>query len=263
MNATPIEPRPWPRVRWGLLIVLVFAAHIGLIFALGDRKPIVPRKPDFTPTVHLAADAAEMLALSDPTLFVLPHRNGFAGAAWLQSPPLEFQPFQWTEPPRWLEISVEQLGGVFAQLMQTDKFEAFQLEFKPAPGLTHPAPLPAEIAPVGHSTMRIEGGLARRRLLNTLELPSWPGADLLANSVVQVLVDAAGNVMSVTLLPPGSGSNEADQRAFELARSARFESLPGTESFSTSPAAGLSLGTMIFQWETVPIPGTNSPPANP
>ena len=78
--------------------------------------------------------------------------------------------------------------------MQTNTFVAFELEAKPAPELTAPAALEIETAPAVRSTLRLTGDLANRRWLNPPELRSEPAGDLLTNSVVQVLVDAAGNV---------------------------------------------------------------------
>jgi len=79
-------------------------------------------------------------------------------------------------------------------------------------------------------------------------------ADLLTNTVVQVLVDADGNVVSPALLPPGSGDSRADQRALEVARTARFQPLRGS-----SPA--LTVGVLVFEWRTVAL--TNAPASNP
>jgi len=75
---------------------------------------------------------------------------------------------------------------------------------------------------------------------------------------VQVLVDAAGNVVSAVLLPPANPGDAAsqfataDQRALELARRLRFE-----------PAPRLTVGQMNFDWRTVAPPATNSPAAVP
>src|SRR5437773_6757094 len=101
-----LSPAPWPRHRWGLLIALVFAAHVGLIFAFGDRHPIMPRPPGPAPELRLAIGSNELLALRDPTLFALPHPKGFAAAAWREISQTGFPPFRWTEPPRWLVLPV-------------------------------------------------------------------------------------------------------------------------------------------------------------
>jgi hypothetical protein len=87
-----------------------------------------------------------------------------------------------------------------------------------------------------------------------MNLPSWPYADVIAPSCVQVLVNAAGEVVSTTLLPLDNRSeaasryDAADQRALDLARTARF-----------APAPRLTIGRLIFNWHTVPPPATNAP----
>jgi len=263
MNPALSEPLPWPRRRWWFLITLVFAAHLGLIFTLTDRRPVVPRRPAGVPVLKLATDGGEMLALNDPTLFALPQLRDFAGAAWLQIPTPQYRPFQWTEPPRWLARPLEPLGTVFARFMETNRFAPFELELKPAPDLTVPelAPEPAVAA---QSVLRLEGDVAQRRLLNPIDLTNQPSSDLLTNSIVQVLVDATGNVFSPVLLPPGSGLKDADQSALELAKAARFEPLVRASAGGTpNPAAGWSGGLMIFEWHTVPPSETNTSAAFP
>ena len=256
MNATTSEPRRWSRRRWWTLIALVFAAHVGLIFALGDRKPVTPRPPASAPMLRLAAESNELLAFNDPTLFALPHRRGFAGAAWLQTPDVKFPPFRWAEPPRLLALPVEMLGGTFAQLMQTNWLAPFELEIKPMPELGVPVAPETGSMPAQRSTLRIAGGLKNRRLLNPPELPPQPWTDLLTNSVVQVLVNADGDVISPPTLLARCGLEKPDEFALGFARSARFEPLHGG-------ATKLTVGTIIFQWYTVPMLETNAPAPNP
>jgi hypothetical protein len=85
-----------------------------------------------------------------------------------------------------------------------------------------------------------------------MPLPSWPYADVIAPSRVQVLVNGAGEVVSAVLLPsdiPGEVQDaDADQRALELARAARFATAPG-----------LTVGRLIFDWCTVAPAATNAP----
>ena len=209
----------------------------------GNRKPITPRPPAFAPTLRIAAHPDKFLALNDPTLFVLPHHEGFAGATWEQKPDVRFEPYRWTEPPCFLSLSAQKLGIIFTQFMTTNVPTRFELEFKPAPEFAKPIAPQVGPAIPARSTLQITGELVNRRLLNPPELPSWPAADLLTNNVVQVLVDAAGNVISATRLfvPPGSGSPEADRRALELARATRFEPLRDNRT-------KLTVGTLIFHW---------------
>jgi hypothetical protein len=232
--------------RWLLLIVLVLAAHVVLIFMFGARKPETPRAVTNVPELKLANGSSEWLMLNDPTLFALPSREGFAGPAWLEPPHVQFHRQEWTEPPRWLQLPAGELGGVFSQFMETNHFATYQFELKPPPQFTVPlVPLEPKFAEI--STFRVEGDLARRPLLTPSALSSWPYTDVLKPSKLQVLVNAAGDVVSVVLLSP-SGYAAADQRALELARAARF-----------APAPGLTIGKLIFDWCTVAPPATNAP----
>jgi TonB family protein len=88
--------------------------------------------------------------------------------------------------------------------------------------------------------MQIEGALAERQLPAPISLTNWPFADLLSPGVVQVLVDAAGNVVSSVILTP-SGYDAADQRALAIARTLRFK-----------PATSVAVGRITFNWHTVP-----------
>jgi TonB family protein len=159
------------------------------------------------------------------------------------------------------------LGVFFARFMETNRFAPFQPALKPPVELTVPELAP-ETAPAADSELRIEGDLARRRLLNPMVLPLQPSpniltTDILTNSVVQVVVDAAGRVFSCTL-PASSGSTNADRCALDLARNARFEPLARDgASGAANPAAGLSWGRMIFEWRTTPLPTTPAPAAAP
>lgn len=254
MNAASSEQRGWSGGRWGALITLVFALHVGLIFALGGRKPVIPRRVENAPAVQFATRLTDAQQLEDPTLLARPHPRGFAGASWLPVPQLEFPPFRWTEPPRWLELPGEQLTAGFLRYVQTNRPTRLGLAPLPAP---EPARLPASetsFPAKRDSNYHLNGGLANRRWLNApADLPPQSAADPLTNSVVLALVDSDGQVISPVLLPPGSGSRRTDEFALELVRTARF-----------APAGNdLTVGTLVFEWNTVPLADTNSPGAKP
>jgi hypothetical protein len=244
---------PWTRGRWLTLIALVFAAHVALLFVFGGRKQIVPRAVTNVPTLKLADDSSEWIALNDPTLFALPHQKDFASAIGLQTAALKQPSFRWTEPPRWLSLFADELGMAFNQFMQTNCFASFELQLKPSLKLSTPL-LPIKPVLAQNSTLRVEGELAQRQSPSPINLTNWPYANVIAPSKVQVLVDAAGNVVSTVLLPPDSGFTaadqyeKADQRALELARAVRF-----------TPSSHLTVGRMIFNWHTVPMINTNEP----
>ncbi|HUA39161.1 MAG TPA: hypothetical protein VMA35_12290 [Candidatus Sulfopaludibacter sp.] len=249
------EPRPrprdsWPLSRWLLLILLVLAVHIALIFIFGTRKPVTPMAVKNAPKLELAAGSSEWLLLNDPTLFALPNVKGFS-SAWLEPPPLHFHRQEWTEKPRYLSLPAGELGAAFNQFMETNRFATVKLELKPPARFTVPlVPLEPRLAET--STLRIEGDITRRPLLTPMKLPSWPYADVIAPSKVQVLVNAAGDVVSAVLLPSNNAGEvrdaDADQRALALAGAARF-----------APASDLTIGKLIFNWCTVPPPATNAP----
>jgi hypothetical protein len=263
-GAVQVEPRPHPRRRWWGLVVVVFALQLGLIFWLGARTPPQRRQVANAPALQLAGTAAlEQLGLSDPTLFALPHQHGFSGAAWLSVPQPEFQSFEWSAPPRWLQLPLNQLGATFNEFIQTNNPGSSPSPPQPEPELTVP-----DSAPVALSRQRSElllvDDLARRRLLAPPQLPSFRHTDILSNSVVQMAVDAQGKAVSFTLIPPGSGSAEADQYALKEARAARFEPLSaGGPELPASRAAQLTWGKMIFEWHTLPVPPANPPAAGP
>ncbi|HWI55921.1 MAG TPA: energy transducer TonB [Bacillota bacterium] len=259
MSAAPVEPRSWPRRRLWAIVALVFALQVGLICWLGDRQPVRPRPAAFAPALQLLSEpATNLLALTDPTLFALPHRQGFSGLAWMQAPPQPFHPFTWTEEPRWLPLSVEQLGAAFNRFIETNQFNSLEACALPEPELT----LPMASAPEGfpdRSTLRVEGGLADRPLTTPLQLRSWAHSDLLTNSVVQAVVDAAGRPISVTLLVK-SGSEQADQHALEQVRTARFAPANvGGPQTTAPPLAQLDWGQLVFEWHTLALAPTNAP----
>lgn len=247
----------WPARRWGVLITLVFATQLALILWLGrpQRVRTIQRGP--APSLQLPAPGnSGLLAFDDPTLFALPHQEGFSGLAWLTVAEPDLHPFRWEEPPRLLALNPANLGSDFRTYMVTNQPTALpeiaQPEFK------FKVPEPAPSTPlVSASTLRLSGGLAGRRLLAPPELRPWPSLDILSNSVVQVLVGADGRPISATLLkPPGSAPTEADQYALRSATKVRFNAV---NADPLNPLAAIALGQMIFEWQTVPMPSTNAP----
>jgi hypothetical protein len=258
--ADPTPPRHgegWRLRRWLALVTLVFAAQILLLLAFGEKHFDPARAVKNVPHLALAQNSADRIALDDPTLFALPHANDFAAAIWLRTPAVQPPSFRWTEPPRWLPLNAQNLGAGFSQFMDTNRFAEFQLDFKPPPEFATPV-VQLEPAFAEKSTLRFEGDLAKRPLLAVPDLPSWPYPDVIAPSRVRVVVNSAGDVVSAVLLPSADVEEAAahysgaDQRALELARSARF-----------ATAAQSAVGLMIFNWRTVAPPVTNAPDGTP
>ena len=254
MTDAPVQMPTWSRQRWCVAIVFVLMLQAALVFLLERHSTVTRRKTVVVPLVRLRENIAlETFAVSDPTVFVLPHQRGFSGEAWLNNlPSLDFQPAEWTEPPRTLSFASGALDANFQELVAANSTSPFETIATIEPAWSVPLSDPVETVRA-ESTLRIEGPLAQRLLLTPPQLPAWPSADLVTNSVVQLLVDAQGRAISPVLLAPGirlKKQEEADNTALEMAKAAQFESVaPGT----------LTVGTMTFEWQTLPPASTNAP----
>lgn len=234
---------------WGkilLFILLAFAAHFAFAYLLGAKKTVPVRAVSHVPVFHLAENASELVRLTDPTMFALPHLDDFIPAAWARTPTARQPWFHWLEPSAFLALNAGELGMTFAAFMQTNQFSSLPLDFKPEPQLEFPN-LDMEPVRPTNSTWQLAGEIVGRQSLNSLSPPPLAVNDVLEPSRVQLLVDADGNVASTVLLD-GSGNNDADQLALKLARTLRF-----------APAEKLMFGEIIFAWRTVPAATTNAP----
>jgi len=258
-TSTEAAPDRWPAYRWWGFVALVLTAQLGLIFWLGDQGPVPPRSaPARVSFQVIGAVSNELLALTDPTLLALPHRESFAGEAWLQSTNPGYAPFLWSEPPQWLKLPAGQLGAAFHTFLTTNQFSPLQAFAWNEPEFIAPESnaLPDE---PGQSSVEVMGDLAHRRLLTTFNLVSWTNSEALTNTVVQVLVDREGKPYFVTPLGKGSGAVAADQFAIKEAWRTRFEPRLGRADRGATPESGLSWGELVFAWHTVaPLP-TNQP----
>jgi hypothetical protein len=261
MNPAVSVPRRWTLGRWLLALGIVFAGQVGLIFLLGEHSVAPARTRGPAPGFRLVSPtASEWLALVDPTLFALPHQQGFSGKAWLHPFSQKLPSFDLSQSPEWLPLPVSEFGRSFDQFMETNQAGAMQPLAVAESELTVPEIASQPVLPV-ESSLRREGGLAKRQLAKPIPLKSWAHETLLTNTVVHLFVNANGRTFSPTLLPPGSGLKEADQYALEQARAALFAPIPprGPQAASNPPPQ-LTSGELIFQWHTVPLPPTNPPP---
>jgi TonB family protein len=262
MNPAGLELPQWSRRKWWGAVLGLFALQLALLWWFGASGPVKPRPVAAAPQLRFAgAAAAEFVTLLDPTLFAQGHPQGFSGAAWMPIPVPEYQPPEWSEPPRWLALEAQQLGSDFRLFVQTNQPFAFAPVGKPEPQLALNGRQDESPATAIPSTLQVGGPLAIRRLVNPPALRAWPHSELLSNSVVRVLVDADGNVLSQVLLA-SSGYRDADDVAVSLAKAAQFERqlqpLAG-QAVSAPPA----FGTLVFEWQTVPLPATNGPAGSP
>jgi hypothetical protein len=241
-----------------LLVALVFVGQLSLIYWLGRPQHSLAPRRDSAPVLQLASDnVSGQLAFGDPTLFALPHQQSFSGLAWLTVPEPDFHPFRWEEPPRLLALNPANLGEDFRNYMATN--QATGVAEPGQPELKFKMPLVEPSTPLTtQSGFSLLGDLAGRRLIVAPELTNWPSAEILSNSVVQVLVAADGRPISAILLKPGSASTEADQYALRAASKVRFAPISSADPLN--PLAAVALGQLLFEWHTLPLPATNSPP---
>jgi len=250
--------RRWSRRQWWGWVVLVFIVQLALIFWLGETAPKRPRTPAPGLTLRVAGDvSAGLLALRDPTLFVLPRPRGVARPTELGVPRPEAHSVEWPELTNYPPPALDQPGAAFTRFVASNVFDAVRAPALPPPRLTLPTP-PVRPPQPAQSAARLEGDLAQRRLITPLHLPSQTNRNILKPSVVRLLVGADGVPRSVTLLSD-SGSLEADRLALDQAREARFSPRnDGPAGSILDPTANVSRGQMVFLWHTVP-----PPPANP
>ncbi|MGC3958684.1 MAG: hypothetical protein QM813_12320 [Verrucomicrobiota bacterium] len=265
MNAAPpevppasdyptVSETPWSLGRWAFWVLLAFAAHIGLFLGLGNHKPIPPRPVKNAVSLQPVLGRNETLELQDPTVFAGPHPRGFAASTWLQLPHVPIPVFRWNDSPRLLALAVDQLGTLSLNQDQADARAVRVIEIAPQPVTTILPPLSLSPGPE-KSTVRITGSLTERKWENApAALPLQRAQENLTNTIVQVTVDETGRVFSPVLLPPGSGSKDADQLALKTAAAARFASQGKTPQ--------LTVGILLFEWQ-MEAPTNGNPPNAP
>lgn len=264
MNAAGAVPGSWGIRRFLLMLLVVFGLQLALIMILGDRNLVHRRPATVAPALRFLGDGgSELLALADPTVFALPHRDGFSGPAWMESKPQEIPSFSWSESPDWLALSVDSLRQRLLPPHELANTRSIVTAVQPDPRLSIPTLPPLGPAHL-QSSVEVQGDLANRRLLAPLMAPTITNVDIVSNSIVQLVVDADGNPISATPLPaaPGSGLSELDKLAADLARKARFAPIAANGPGRIADALShLTIGQLIFQWETVPpAAGTTNAP---
>jgi TonB family protein len=245
----------WTRRRFLWVICALFVLQAGLILLFGERSR--PQPPWSAPSIRFRALGASLnedqllrqFFVGDPAVFALLNRHGFSGRGWLNQRPLEYQSENQLEPPDLLPLSTALLGT---------HFPTFKTDFQAVPAgladqqsrIEEPTPdfLPPEIITT-QSVFRLEGGLNDRLLGAGPALRVQPSEKLLTNSMVQIAVDPAGEVVAARL-DASCGSPEADAEAVAKARALRFR---------PAPSAATQWGEAVFQWQTTEPAGADPP----
>ena len=263
-SAPVVSPNPAPtrkNLRWMLLIFLCLATHVALIWTLEEPPPRTALAQASTPAVRWLTDSwllervTSLPGMHDPAVFALPSLDGFSGSAWLTFKPLQPDFAAQSPASYWLELTEEDLGNVFERLFSTNVPSSIQISDLPLPSFAGGGQPFARELSLPPSSVHASTALAER-LPMIGNLPAWTHADLLTNSVVQVLVDARGQCVSSTLLS-GCGSKEADSFAVKWALSCRFKPLRAARQNNWT-AEPIVSGKLTFTWQTLP-PSTTAP----
>ena len=256
MSSTLREPLRWSRSRWATVVLVIAAVQIILAARFSSRTVVVPRQIAESRASLLVdqpaqgTPLADAMAIQDPTTFALVNPHGFSGEAWLNIPPFEHRLAGWLSTPYWLKPTTAGLGAAFSQFVKSNNVSTITLA-EPAAPPPFLLPLVSSLVPT-QSTLRVEGDLAHRPLLSPIKLPDIPHHELLSNSIVRVMVNRSGRVLSHALLA-SSGSPDADQLALDLSRTARFQSLLSNDPGSARDPLGLAWGRLNFKWVTLPM----------
>ncbi len=249
MKGHPQEYLVWTRGRFFWVVGSLFALQVGLIALFGARalKPLAVPPPSTQFRALGALMSQEQLMrlffASDPAVFPLPSRHGFSGRAWMDEPPAQYQSTNQLEAPLWLALDAARLGTGEAALTNASGITPLTLAQLDTPRLE---PMPVFLSPEiirTQSVLRIEGELAERLAGPGPALHAWPSTSrkLLTNTVVQIAVNQAGDVMAARLLTR-CGSADADADAVAKAGALLFR--PSTDARTVWAQA-------VFDWQTL------------
>ena len=252
---------------WIFGFLFLFLAHAAAIFRFSERDAPASWRPPVRPFFYLSLDAnsdrriAELTAGRDPTLFALPHARGFSGGAWLNFQPEIPRLSNWSAPPEWLELPLDQLGNSLHEYVATNRAAEEQLlSSLRAPKMVE-VRIPDEPV-ITNTTVRVEGPLVARKLTGVPALPSATNTDVLRKTIVAVSANGDGVVETASLVGE-SGSKQADERAVELARRFAFEPA-AIRNARAREASAPTLGRLVFTWHvTLPAPASSTAASTP
>jgi TonB family protein len=244
------------RVTERQVLLLLMAASLftyGAIFLLsGFRRRLEgPPRTSQPPRVFwmpAGATASEtqpayfMARYFDPSLMTLPSAHGYSRALWQRRANDTRPTF---DPPVELALLEPVAAGEMPVLLAQPPLPlAVQATAKKSPAAPEDIASPDEVVHAGtQSTVRVEGELASRELVQQPELPVVASGSALRRTRVRIAVTPDGRVQYVTL-ERSCGNESVDAQALELARQLRF-----VPSRSADPLA-LEWTTLRFNWAT-------------
>jgi hypothetical protein len=263
------EPRSWSSLKWAVIAAVILALQ-ALFFYWFARPPGLPPRPRSAGLAMVMPDGqpADVPGTVNPLVLVRPDAHGFSGRAWLQIPPVTYNPQESNPPPFLLQPQTDRLGAAITESMSNDLSRRFEVASLPGPRFDDMNYHPEVVAPTLESTLTIEGKLAGRPLFNRPALKLQPADTILSNSVVLVVVDAGGRVFAPPVLATtgsvgsansGDAQASADAEALAAAANLLFQPQARIPGQSRPDSSSLTPGRLVFRWQTIPkpAPGTN------
>lgn len=241
----------WPFSRWLILITGFFVFQLSFAFLVADRPLNATKKPQTfiartIPGTLTEERLSQTFFTSDPLLFPLASQHGYSGAGWMtvNRPAYEFP--EEIEPPHWLALHSDDLGRVSPAKPKPEL--PFQLGQQSTPQTEALPVFVTTVVARTNSLVRVDANLRDRAIGIPMKLPARPNADVLSNSVIDIAVNGAGEVVA-SRLAGSSTSKEADRAALAQAKLLKFHPLN---------AIGTIWGQAIFEWETAELPEAKS-----
>lgn len=242
----------WTWRTWGTVVLVLLLLHGAGLWKFGRGDLPAPRPIEAAPEWSWADRGAEdWVAWFDPTFFVHGHPQSFSGPGWMLQPRVGYSAPLPLEPPRFLEPAQLVREDPLRLLVRAAAWTPSVMSLRASASPQFGSLAPREPLTLRSSRLRIvPAGPARRLRQSPEPLPGWPSAELLTNSVVRLLVDGAGRVLTAALLV-SSGLPAADQKALEVARQLEFEPDSG---IAIAPKETLNLTPVlaVFEWQTLP-----------
>ncbi len=190
----------WSLARWLVLISGFFIFQLGFSYFVSDRpighsgKKEQQLNARTIPGTLTEERLSKTFFTTDPLFFPLASQHGFSGRGWMtvSRPDLQFP--EEIEPPHLLALRNESLGRVAPAQPKPEL--PFQLGQQSTPQTEALPVFVAGVVPRTNSLVRADAKLRDRAVGLPLKLPARPSDKVLNNSVVDIAVNGAGEVVA-------------------------------------------------------------------
>ena len=238
----------WPKSKFWLIAAFLFALQILALFMTGElprgAKPKAAPPPVFQAlVVPLDQDQIEKsFFVSGPACLFVRNATRLFRLRLADFRPASYAPVEELEPPSELALDAHRTEGRLSWAEGKNPIPFQLAEQKGAQLGGVPILTIAPVAPA-QSRYRVEGPLAARQIGPPISLPSWPSAQLLINTVIEIGVNPAGEVI-FHRFATRCGLPEADMEALSTARQLRFSPLGNA-------APPVTWSRAVFEWQTL------------